>query len=107
MKPQLFISDICVIATTKADIDVSKMTMKDRDKLAKKRDGKGEVKRQEFRQTLRMYPCLMSDGKFPSEAYQRRFIERNFSEIPKGNFDIRVEFSNTRFSSSILYEFKD
>jgi len=106
----LYIADIKVTAITRSNIDITQMTQKQKEAYAKKRkvDETGKTQVREYQQTLLKRPVILEDGvNIPSETYKMKYIANHFTEIPKGNFDYKVELSNVKFSSRLHYEFKD
>jgi len=107
----LYITDIHIEYKTKSKLDLQNMTAKQRETYIKKRVVEnGETKIETFSQTLRMMPVILNAGvSFPSEKYEREFIEKH-GRVPIGklaDYDVTVEFKNTKFSSNLQYTYKD
>ena len=105
-QPKLYIADIQITAFTKIDVDLSKMTKKEKEAwLKKNRDSWGELKTKQYQQTRRQMPVLLINGHFPTKKYMRQFIRRNFDDIPNGDLRIIPKIDNIKLSCSINYYF--
>lgn len=57
--------------------------------------------------TIPTIPVLLNDGEFPSPKYEAKFIQKHFPGLVGKNYKYVVSFENVKFSSKIMYEYKD
>lgn len=102
-QPELCIADITVA------IPGEKVPFKDYLKIFRRRklNEHGKLIRVDITETLTARPVLLLNGDFPDEAYKRRYIDRHFHNIPKGNYSYTVSFSNIKFSSKLQYSYEE
>lgn len=102
-QPELCIADITVA------IPGNKIPAKEYSQIFRKKkiNDRGDFVRADITETLTARPVLLLNGDFPDEAYRRRYIDRHFHNIPKGNYSYTVSFSNIKFSSKIQYSYEE
>ncbi len=100
-QPDLFIADVTV------SIDGNKIPFKVylSERRVKKIDDIGKIVPTRISQTVKRLPVLLLNGDMPSDTCRRRFIDKHFTRLPKGEYPYEVEFSNVKFSSRIQYYF--
>lgn len=67
----------------------------------------GKLKPTPITRTIQTIPVLLNDGKFPSPKYEAKFIQKHFPGLVGKNYKYVVSFENVKYSSRIMYEFKD
>lgn len=67
----------------------------------------GKLKPTPITRTVQTIPVLLNDGEFPSPKYEAKFIQKHFPGLVGKNYKYVVSFENVKFSSKIMYGFKD
>lgn len=70
-------------------------------------DEYGKLKPTPVTKTIPTIPVLLNEGEFPSPKYEAKFIQKHFPGLVGKNYKYVVSFENVKYSSRIMYEFKD